>query len=191
MWDPGHDPNGLARDPANWDLEYTGGDRALDPANIDTVVIKTGDMEIHYAGVTQPKCLGLSSTGLVVPMAGPDCEVQRPAVCEHQSCYTKEGDECVFPFMYKGITHTKCISEDVYKPWCATEMSGGDIVRWGLCLEDCEHEVPKPSCLSPPPVPAFGLRDQDGIVTHQNYFASWFLLSFIGDASTNVRLYIL
>ena len=159
----------------------------LDPSDIDAIIIKRGDMSIYYAGVTEERCLALSPTGLVVPMAGAECQVQRTSVCEYQSCYTNEGDECVFPFKYKTNTYTKCISEDVYKPWCATEMSGDNIVRWGLCLEDCEHEVPKPSCLSPPPVPEFGLRDEDGIITHQNYLSSWFLLSFIGDASTNVR----
>ena len=186
-WDPGHDPNGISRDSANWDIEYTG-DTTLDPADIDVVIIKTGDMGIYYAGITEDKCLGLSPTGLIVPLSGAECLEQRFTVCEHQSCYTKQGDECVFPFTYKGNPHTKCISEDVYLPWCATEMSGANIVRWGLCLDDCEHEVPLPSCLAPPPVPDFGLRDEDGIITHQNYMSSWFFLTFIGDAATDVSI---
>ena len=186
-WDPKHDPNGIARDALNWDMEYLG-DTNLDPRDVDEIILKTGDMAVNYAGITEDKCLALSPTGLILPMSGADCQLPRKTVCEHQSCYTKQGDECVFPFTYKGISHTKCISEDVYKPWCATDISGSDIIGWGMCVDDCEHEVPLPSCLSPPPVPEFGLRDDDGIITHQNYISTWFILNFIGDTILGVSI---
>ena len=105
-WEPGHDPNGIARQPASWDLDYPA-DPALDPADIDEIVVKAGDMSLYYAGITEAKCLGLASTGLVVPLAGADCTDLRTAVCEQQFCYTKAGDECVFPFTYKGVAHTR------------------------------------------------------------------------------------
>ena len=140
-----------------------------------------GDIQIYYAGFTEDKCLTLSSNGLVVPMQGASCDQPLKSICEYQSCLTKDGDECVFPFTYKDKTYFKCTSEDVYLPWCATKMNGTRIERWGLCLADCEHEVPEPSCLAPPPVPEFGLRDGN-IILFSNYHSNWFNISFIDNS---------
>ena len=72
---------------------------------------------------------------------------------------------CSFPFNYKDVEDTKCTSIDVYQPWCATEFNTADnlIGGWGLCLEDCEYEEPIVSCLEPPPVPQFGIRNDSGM----------------------------
>ena len=91
----------------------------------------------------------------------------RPTRVSHyirERYYTKEGRECVFPFKYKEVVYTKCTSIDVYQPWCATEFNTADnlIGGWGLCLEDCEYEEPIVSCLEPPPVPQFGIRNNSG-----------------------------
>lgn len=65
-------------------------------------------------------CLTLQSNGRVVPVYGVDCNQSLPTVCEHQVCYTHQGFECIFPFVYKNITYRNCSSQDVYKPWCPT-----------------------------------------------------------------------
>ena len=69
------------------------------------------------------------------------------------------------------------------------EMDGTSIVSWGLCLPDCPYVEPEVSCLVPPPVPKFGLRDESGEPLFENYESSWFRLDFLnntdGDGSLN------
>ena len=177
FWDPSDDPNGLARDPSSWDLNYYS-DKTLDP-DLVTEVIITGEWRITFAGVTSPSCLSMTPNGLILPQTGSQCEEESDYLCEHQSCYTKTGLECIFPFQYKGETHPRCISEDVYQPWCATQLDGDKIKAWGLCLKDCDFVPPTPSCLNPPLVPKFGAKDSSNITIVENYVASWFNLSFI------------
>ena len=55
--------------------------------------------------------------------------------------------------------------------------SGGNIVSWGLCIEDCPSEPPTPSCLQPPAVPAFAAWN----TTQLNYRASWFQLESVNN----------
>ena len=47
------------------------------------------------------------------------------------------------------------------------------------------------SCLSPPPVPEFGSRNDSGKILFQNYFADWFTLEFQNntDGSINHKHY--
>ena len=70
------------------------------------------------------------------------------------------------------------------------DVGENDVINsWGLCLLDCVHEPPNPSCLSPPPVPEFGFRadKQTGDlllsptsnILYQNYQSDWFNLSFV------------
>ena len=114
-WDPS---KGMPRDEEDWDIEADM-NTTLVPDNVTAIDI-LGNMEVEYAGFTMSGCLALAPNGLVVEMKGDDCTKQLDGVCEHQSCYTVEGHECVFPFDYKGVTVHNCTSVDVYQPWCAT-----------------------------------------------------------------------
>ena len=118
-WDPSGDPNGLSRSASAWDIDAQM-DTTLDPADVTTVEILGTNMELDYVGFTASGCLTVAPNGLVVEMKGTECGQALDAICEHQSCYTIEGDECVFPFDYKTVTYQKCTSQDVYLPWCAT-----------------------------------------------------------------------
>ena len=183
-WDPA---TGLARTSSEWDVEAVLG-TSLQPEDVRVVEV-VGGMEVRYAGFTRPGCLALTHTGLVVERAGADCGQARDGLCEHQSCFTKEGEECLFPFQYKGVTYTKCTSVDVYQPWCVTSINSSTslIQSWGLCLADCQYDLPEVSCLAPPPVPRFGHRNDSKHAQHENYKSSWFNLTFIDspDGSPN------
>ena len=53
-------------------------------------------------------------------------------------CRTLEGDSCIFPFSYKGVTYQSCTKTDSVLAWCATEVtSSGKVVnkKWGDCKE--------------------------------------------------------
>ena len=178
--------NGLARTSSEWDVDATMG-TSLVPDDVTEVEI-LGGMEVSYAGFTTSSCLALTHTGLVVELKGSECSQPRDGVCEHQSCYSIQGNECLFPFWYKGQSYTRCTSVDVYQPWCATAMDGANnILAWGLCLPDCQYDLAEVSCLAPPPVPRFGRRNDTGHPLFQNYESSWFNISFIDkdDGSPN------
>ena len=110
--------NGLPRDSYDWDIDAPMA-TVLNPDDVTEVEI-LGNIEVEYAGCTMDGCLALAPNGLVIEMKGDDCTVPLDGVCEHQSCYTMEGNECVFPFDYKEVTYYNCSSVDVYQPWCAT-----------------------------------------------------------------------
>ncbi len=191
-WDPAGDPNGIARTSTNWDI-LAGVNNSIGIGDVAEVKLQ-GSMTVYYAGFTSNQCLGLAPNGLAVTLYGTDCQASNYAVCEHKSCYTTEGNECVFPFYYKNVRYTNCTSVDVYIPWCATKVNSTNnntIISWGLCLPDCAYEVPVVSCLAPPPVPQFGLRNSSGHIVKQNYRADWFNLAFINnsDGSFNFTTY--
>ena len=63
-----------------------------------------------------------------------------------QVCVTKDGPDpnrpCVFPFIDRGISHSKCTSGASYlQPWCPTEVDqNGHYIdeKWGNCESNCE-----------------------------------------------------
>ena len=114
-WDP---EKGLPRNSSDWDVDADMNTTLL-PDNVTEIEIR-GNMEVEYVGFTTSGCLALAPNGLVVELKGDECEATLDGVCEHQSCYTVEGNECVFPFSYAGVTYKRCPSVDVYEPWCAT-----------------------------------------------------------------------
>ena len=67
------------------------------------------------------------------------------------------------------------------------ELSGSTIVSWGLCLPDCPYIEPEESCLAPPPVPKFGLRNEFGEVLFENYKSTWFDLDFINNTDESLN----
>ena len=129
----------------------------------------------------------MSSNGLIDVKSGSSCDTQSEVLCEHQSCYTVEGNECVFPFTYKDVQYFNCTSEDVYQPWCATEINGNQIIGWGLCLPDCPFIVPDVVCLAPPEVPQFGSRNASFHPIEENYWSSWFNLNFINNTDGSLN----
>merc|ERR1712179_819592 len=38
------------------------------------------------------------------------------------TCTTSEGERCIFPFVYNGVTHYKCTYSGSPTPWCATAV---------------------------------------------------------------------
>ena len=53
---------------------------------------------------------------------------------------TIDGDKCMFPFQYKGVTYNDCTMADESKLWCITERN-----YWGYCGEECGNF--KPICV--------------------------------------------
>merc|ERR1719266_3059444 len=70
------------------------------------------------------------------------------------TCSTRTGESCVFPFTYKGVEHYHCTYADSPTSWCATLTDSQGVVvtnRWGDCdtsaLSSCQEEVISvPSC---------------------------------------------
>merc|ERR1712115_383882 len=70
------------------------------------------------------------------------------------TCATRTGESCVFPFTYKGVEHYHCTYADSPTPWCATMTDSQGVVvtnRWGDCetsaLSSCQEEqISLPSC---------------------------------------------
>merc|ERR1711902_279765 len=70
------------------------------------------------------------------------------------TCSTRTGDSCVFPFTYKGVEHYHCTYADSPTAWCATLTDSEGVVvtnRWGDCetstLSSCQEEqIIVPSC---------------------------------------------
>merc|ERR1712013_589579 len=70
------------------------------------------------------------------------------------TCSTRTGESCVFPFTYKGVEHYHCTYADTTTAWCATMTDSQGVVvtnRWGDCetstLSSCQEEqISFPSC---------------------------------------------
>ena len=71
--------------------------------------------------------------------------------CGIDSCITTEESkkkctECVFPFTYKGVTHTACTTYGGYStPWCGTKTDENGVYKsghWGYCnMDKCTDEL--------------------------------------------------
>ena len=93
--------------------------------------------------------LSLASLALGSPLTTTNLQQRIP-----NSCVTRTGDTCVFPFTYLGVTHSQCTYSDSPTPWCATQTdSEGAVVtnKWGDCqvssLSSCQTEsLTSPSC---------------------------------------------
>ena len=66
----------------------------------------------------QEECSVATSTGLNLTLNGSRCEEELPTLCEYIACYSTDGFQCIFPFIYKGEEYKQCIYGDVFKPWC-------------------------------------------------------------------------
>merc|ERR1712179_50406 len=72
------------------------------------------------------------------------------------TCTTSEGERCIFPFVYNGVTHYKCTYSGSPTPWCATAVdrnnNNGVITNnWGDCAVSttsaCQAEsIEVPTC---------------------------------------------
>merc|ERR1719317_1014430 len=52
---------------------------------------------------------------------------------------------CIFPFIYKGVTHSTCIEVDGNKSWCSTKVDkDGAFIEseWGYCRDQCVFNTP-------------------------------------------------
>merc|ERR1719234_2231211 len=66
---------------------------------------------------------------------------------KRSSCITvsgpASGSSCIFPFNFKGVSHTKCTTIDGdSKPWCSTKTDAKDdhisgVGAWGYCDANC------------------------------------------------------
>ena len=61
-------------------------------------------------------------------------------ICQYTECPTKDGQDCIFPFIYKGRSYDTCITLDSDEPWCSTAVDafGNHILgNEGLCSDSC------------------------------------------------------
>ena len=63
-------------------------------------------------------------------------------------CSTEKGEECVFPFNYKGQVYNGCTRLDhkEKKLWCSTKnKADGSYETWGDCRPSCGEGMFHPS----------------------------------------------
>jgi len=70
------------------------------------------------------------------------CEACLGTIATKSQCTTTDGQACVFPFTWNGVTYNKCIlgDEKFKTPWCSTRTDGlGDHVKgnYGDCSSQC------------------------------------------------------
>ena len=77
------------------------------------------------------------------------CKGNSPPACDHlptgqnfkDKCQTKEGEKCVFPFVYKEKKYDGCTTDYSKNglAWCATAVNeNGNVDRhWGDCRQEC------------------------------------------------------
>eukprot|EP00096_Caligus_rogercresseyi_P013896 TRINITY_DN647_c0_g1_i14.p1 TRINITY_DN647_c0_g1~~TRINITY_DN647_c0_g1_i14.p1 ORF type:complete len:313 (+),score=3.49 TRINITY_DN647_c0_g1_i14:40-978(+) len=69
------------------------------------------------------------------------CQVETTATSS--GCATTNGKNCVFPFMYNGVSYSTCTTVDFgNNAWCATSLtSSGESNAYGLCSSSCPLET--------------------------------------------------
>merc|ERR1711893_373785 len=62
------------------------------------------------------------------------CILLATLVASSMAAVTTSNQQCVFPFVYKGVTYNGCTSADWSQPWCATATDNGNYNgQWGNC----------------------------------------------------------
>lgn len=75
------------------------------------------------------------------------------------SCQTTNGQACVFPFTFNGVTHNQCTLSGYSTPWCSTQTDGsGNHIsgNYGDCASSCPGAGAQPT--SAPTVPPANCR---------------------------------
>merc|ERR1711962_1210080 len=75
------------------------------------------------------------------------------------SCQTTNGQACVFPFTFNGVTHNQCTLSGYTTPWCSTQTDGsGNHIsgNYGDCASSCPGAGAQPT--SAPTVPPANCR---------------------------------
>merc|ERR1712183_199361 len=80
---------------------------------------------LSLVAITHGECIfpSISPSGEVVNDKWEDCD--------------EVGDQCIFPFTYKGVTYNTCTKADSELAWCATEVHASGK---GDCDESCPTE---------------------------------------------------
>ena len=67
------------------------------------------------------------------------------ATTSSSGCATLQGQPCVFPFTWQGVTYTSCTTAGGFDPWCstATDHSGAHVTgNYGDCNDQCLQTSP-------------------------------------------------
>ena len=59
-----------------------------------------------------------------------------------------QGDQCIFPFTYKGITYDSCVkTDDAECEWCPVKLDASGVYiapgEWGCCNDACPKTIDK------------------------------------------------
>ena len=65
-----------------------------------------------------------------------------------ESYGTSIGDQCIFPFTYKGIKYDSCVkTDDAECEWCPTKLDASGVYiapgDWGCCNDACPKTIDK------------------------------------------------
>jgi len=101
----------------------------------------------------------LSSAAAVVALPQFEISNRIPTLCT-----TLDGDRCIFPFVYKNLTYTKCTYTDSPTSWCAIAVDRGtdEVItnRWGDCLVSSPRSSCPEEALNVPSCTTVGGPDQ-------------------------------
>jgi len=101
----------------------------------------------NHTACTWVDAVGRPWCGLADGRRG-ECDMNVCEVEQCDQCVTRHFVPCVFPFNYKGETHTKCTGAWSVggRPWCANAVTeSGDAVAMDYCDMECCKDVNSPS----------------------------------------------